>query len=123
MASETTEKSNTPEIPNGKPTKPAPTIYSVKLGIWEIFFSSKPKSNSSFLKYVPSAATSVLEALSLRWLIVRMLKDMFALAPLHLIIHIIAELGQSLQGGAVMYCNSQILNEVLSPPFDSPTYC
>ncbi|KLO19102.1 P-loop containing nucleoside triphosphate hydrolase protein [Schizopora paradoxa] len=104
---ETTEK---PAGLEDKPTKP--TLHSVQLGVWEIVFSLKSKSKSTFFKFVPSAATTVLETLSLRWLVVRMLKDMYSLAPLQLIMYVLFELCQSLQGGAVMYLNSQILNEI-----------
>ncbi|KLO19101.1 hypothetical protein SCHPADRAFT_90244 [Schizopora paradoxa] len=110
MGKPTTDKLVDHEVTNEKPT--APKFHSVQLGIWEIVFTLKSKSRSMFFKFGPSAATNVLEALSLRWLFVRMLNDMYSLAPLQLIIYVLFELCQSFQGGAVLYLNSQILNEI-----------
>ncbi len=89
-------------------------FYSVKLGIWEIIFPIKSGRDSRYFKYTLPSAAKFLEILSIR-LFVRLLKDMYSLAPLQLIIYVLFELGQSLQGGITLYLNSQILDEVSFP--------
>ena len=107
------EKPVNEEVLEAKP--PKPSFYSVQLGIWKIFFLSERRSFS--FNILPSGSASVL-AFKHRWLIIRMLKDLFSIAPLQLIIYILNDLIQDLQDGAILYFNSQIFDEVRQSVFD-----
>ena len=113
--SKNAEKPTGQEVRN--PTK-KPLFYSVQLGIWKVFILLESKSKSSFFQYLPTYAETVSEALQFQWLIIRLLSDFYSLAPLQLIIYILNEFGQSLQGSAILYLNSQILEEVRPHWFD-----
>ena len=97
--------------------KPLKQSHSVKLGIWELIFHEKPKHKGrrSFLMYIQPYVTSIQEAFATRWLIVRMFKDAYTLAPLHLIIYIFFHLCNSLQDTVFLYINSQVTMEVCFP--------
>ena len=112
MDAERKEKNTGEEDYQAKSKKPA--FQSVRLGIWEVIFlaKSKAKYSTSFLESIPSSAAFVQEIISIRWLIVRMFKDVYSLAPHQLIIYVVLQLLHNVQQGMLLYTNSQIWIEV-----------
>ena len=109
------------------PTDKKYELKNTRFGIWEVIYATGPETRVStvasvlgignrfkcFLKLRPSTMTNLIDDYSGRYLI-RLLKDMYKLAPRQFIIYMIYEVWGSLEDSISIYLTSKLLDSVSS---------